>query len=136
MGRLPRAILVLFTCLAAFAATSLQGKVLCYSDCGRHFAFEAPHSDNGCPGGHEGHDHPAPDSESKGCTDVSADFPVIREAAKSSFDTHHAKLAALATGPVIQVVSLADHFFRTPVGVSHGPLPPGLACLRTIVLLV
>jgi hypothetical protein len=148
MRRLPRVILVLATALAAFAAASLQDKVLCYSDCGRHIAFEPPHAGGGCPAGHDGHDHaashvepetshseaPAPDSDD--CTDVTADFPVIRELTGSSIDVERAELPLSPSAVPTNVVS------STPVAVStrpdrtHGPPPLALACLRTIVLLV
>jgi hypothetical protein len=124
MLRLCRAILALCTALAAFAATSLQGKVVCYSHCGRHVAVESPYADGECPAGHEEHDHA-----------LSADFPVTREVAPNSADLHQADLAF---APLWSTIELAATQFGLTASVadSHPPAPPDLACLRTIVLLV
>lgn len=137
MRRLCRAILVLCTAVAAFGATSLQGKVLCYSHCGRHVAVEAPHADGCCPAGHEGHDHPdeGHDADSEGCTDVCADFPVTREAAPQSVDLHQADLAFASLGSSIQfAVTQLDA--TASIADTHPPAPPDHTRLRTIVLLV
>jgi hypothetical protein len=137
MLRLCRAILALCTAVAAFGAASLQGKVLCYSHCGRHVAVEAPHTDGCCPAGHEGHDHSDEehDGDSEGCTDVSADFPVTREAAPHGVDLHQADLAFAALWSSIQT-AVIDFDPTASLADTHPPAPPDLACLRTIVLLV
>ena len=137
MRRLCRAILVLCTAVAAFGATSLQGKVLCYSHCDRHLAVEAPHADGCCSAGHDGHDHSddGRDADSEGCTDVSADFPVTREAALNSVDLHQADLAIASVGFSVPF-AVTQPNPTASVADTHPPAPPDLACLRTIVLLV
>ncbi|HZN64526.1 MAG TPA: hypothetical protein VFB66_04450 [Tepidisphaeraceae bacterium] len=137
MRRLCRAILALCTAVAAFGATSLQGKVLCYSHCGRHVAVEAPHADGCCPAGHEGHDHSdeGHDADSESCTDVSAAFPVTRDAAHAA-DLHPADLA-FAAALWSSIPFAATQWDPTAsVADTHPPAPPDLARLRTIVLLV
>jgi hypothetical protein len=134
----PRAILVLVTAIAAFAASLLQDNVLCYSACGQHVAFEAPHADGGCASGHEGHEHPAPepDPEAKECTDVSADFPVIREASAASIDAHPVDLAIALPAVLLVHVGSPDSFSAERAIRTHPPAPTELGRLRTIILLV
>jgi hypothetical protein len=130
-----RAILVLFTAFAAFVASSLQDKVLCYSDCGHHLAFEPVHAEAGCPAGHQGHGH-SDDSESNDCTDLTADFPVTREAMPASLNTHHVEPAILPAVSLLHAAGLPGLPSGASPNRTQPPAPSDLVCLRTIILLV
>lgn len=139
---LARLVLVLFTALAASAATSLQGRVLCYGESGQHMAVEAPHPESPCL---DGHSHPGDSSQERqpkqdphrtGCTDVSADFQLTRAASRATLDTHHAELAVVLAMPLLFSATPTESTFIRSDGVSHPPARMDLDCLRTVVLLV
>ena len=145
MARLTRLLLVGCTAFATFLAASLQGRVLCWSAGGEHFAIEAPHPETGCPSQHDSHhdtheDHSAGDDHEPApadCTDVSAEFVVGRDAAAASPDISRLAPAG-APVLVLLVASLALPDLR--IAIHHGSDPPhlvpgDLARLRTIILL-
>lgn len=132
-----RTFLVLCTALAAFVASSLQGKVLCFGEEG-HAAVEAPHADAGCAAAddaheHEGEDH---DPDHRPCSDVSANLLAVRGEAPAAADLLHFDLALFA--PAAQEILISRlHLPRPGFGLgTHPPSDGGLACLRCVILLI
>lgn len=118
---------------------SLQGRVLCYSPDGRHFALETPHEDTGCPSRHERHEEsdgehaPHPTD----CTDISADVAVIREVTSASSIDLANPLAVGAPALSSVLLTAPRELTAHPQGASgQPPAWRELACLRTVVLLV
>ena len=139
MRRLARVILVGCTAFAALVAASLQGKVLCYADGGRHVAVEAPHPER--IGGAAHHDHhcesdSSHEPEHDRCTDVSADFSATREASSRSTQFYHVDLILPPVVPLMAFTVPADLAPLSLTANDQPPGPPGLSCLRTIILLV
>jgi hypothetical protein len=142
MRRFAQLLLVLSTAFAAFVASSLQGRVLCYADGGGHVALEAPHNDTGCTDAHEGHfegglgeSKPEHDPHHNGCTDLSAEFSVGREASRVYVDAHHAQLTTAFTIPLPFPATSGDHDVCPSDIDSHPPAPTDLGRLGTIILL-
>lgn len=139
--RLARSILVLCTAFAALIASTLQGNVLCYADDGRHLAVEAPHA------GEAAHNHdggqcdsvPAEEPAHGHCTDVAAEFSATRELQTRwamSLESHSVDVTPPPLLPAAPFAAAVDTPGFPVHGMAGPPAPPGLACLRTIVLLV
>lgn len=135
MIRPARTFLVLCTALAAFVASSLQGKVLCFGDEG-HAAVEAPHAEATCSAVHDEHEHeaPAPNSDDRDCSDVSADLLAARDGLAKTADLAHLDAGVTPTPP--PAVLLANLYLPQPrLGLGTHPPSHDLACLRGIILL-
>ena len=140
---LARTILVISTAFAALVASTLQGNVLCYADDGRHLAVEAPHP----TAADHAHQHlhcdsvPAEEPAHGHCTDVAAEFSATREIQTRgalSLESHPGA-GDLTPPPLLPATPFAAATDTTGLparGMAGPPAPPGLACLRTIVLLV
>lgn len=143
MRRLARAILVVCTVFAALVASALQGNVLCYADDGRHVAVEAPHPRDAHHADHAGHcdstPAPADEPEHGHCTDVAAEFSATRELQTRGGRSLDDQCTSLTFAPPLTpaaYTTIADHAALPIQGLAGPPAPPGLACLRTIILLV
>ena len=125
-----RLILVIPLALATCGAALLNGNVLCI-DGVDHVALEAEHGPAGCPeAGHE-----EPDADGGHCTDVSADFHLLRAGERSSVDTTSVELPNfLAFEPSVTRVSVVgaaavDRAAESPPSAAH------TAVLKSVVLL-
>lgn len=136
MRRLARTILVVCTAFAALVASSLQGRVLCYADQGRHFEVEAPHEATGCPDVHGDHGDSDHQQNHERCTDLAAEFSVSREAARSSIDVYPAALAFAPTVAVVSCDVVVAPSTSATVALADPSDPSGVDRLRTIILLV
>ena len=140
--RLARFILVVCTAFAALVASTLQGNVLCYADDGRHLAVEAPHASCAAHAHHHGHHDPGPAEEPAHghCTDVAAEFSATRELQTRwarSLESHPGgDLTPPPSLPAAPFAAAADTPGFLVPWTAGPPEPPGLACLRTIILLV
>ena len=137
---LARAILVVSTACAVLVASSLQGKVVCYADDGRHVAVEAPHRTSAASSHHHHHDQhdehgDGHEPEHERCTDVSAEFSASRDLTPRSAPLQNIELAAPALLP-LAIFAVANHPVAAPAVDSEPPVAPALFCLRTIILLV
>jgi hypothetical protein len=131
-----RTFLVLCTAVAAFGASSLHGKVLCFGD-GGHAAVEPPHADTPCAATHESHEHERGQHEpvERRCSDVSADFLTARDGPVDSVNAAHFDAGLLPPPPDVQAYALI--IWRVRLGVGTDPPPDGnRACLRSIILLI
>ena len=139
--RLARSILAVCTAFAALIASTLQGNVLCYADGGRHVAVEAPHASGAAHTHHHGHgdSDPAEEPAHGHCTDVAAEFSATRELQTRwalSLESHSADLTPPPLLPAAPFAVAVDAPGFPIHGMAGPPAPPGLACLRTIILLV
>jgi hypothetical protein len=136
MLSLARTFLVLCTAVAAFGASSLHGKVLCFGD-GGHAAIEPPHADTPCAATHESHEHERDrhDPDERDCSDVSADFLTARDGPADGVNVSHFDAGLLAPPPDVLMYALNIPRLRLGMG-THPPSDGDRACLRSIILLV
>lgn len=136
---LARAILVVSTACAVLVASSLQGKVVCYADDGRHVAVEAPHRPSAASSHHHHHDQHdehghGHEPEHERCTDVSVEFSASRDLTPRSAP-QDIQLAAPVLLP-LAFLAIANHPVAAPAADGDPPGTPAISCLRTIILLV
>jgi hypothetical protein len=131
-----RTFLVVCTALAAFVASSLQGKVLCFGEEG-HAAVEPPHAKAPCAATHESHEHDGDgrEDDDRECSDVSADFLTLRDGAAAAGDVSHFDLILLSP-PLRDTLISTLNLPRPRFGLgTHPPSNGDLACLRCVILL-
>jgi hypothetical protein len=136
MNRPARTLLVVCTALAAFVASSLQGKVLCFGEEG-HAAVEAPHTDTPCTAEHEQHEHRGPDRgpDDRECSDISADLLAARDGHATTADLSHLHAGLAPTPPPVVLITSLRLPQRGPGLGTHPPSNGDLACLRSIIVL-
>ena len=135
MKRFAHHLLVFCTCLAAFAAAVMDGRVLCISG-SHHIALEAPHEPDCCPAAHQEHDS-SDDHAPDDCSDFSIDVNLTRDTGSGPLDLQHVQyfLPPLFS-EAVAFAGLTEPTFRRFAPHAHPPAPGDLARLGGIILLI
>ena len=129
MPRITRLIFVLPLVLATCGVAVLNGNVLCIAGA-EHVAVEPEHGPGDCP---EGGHHEA-DGDAGHCTDVSADFHLLRAGDRSTVDHTYVELPHFLAAETVGAVAwcLVD---RALCRTDESPPLPRAAALRSVVML-
>lgn len=128
MPRLVRLILVLPLALATCLAGVLNGNVLCIAG-GHHVAVEPEHAPGECPD--SSHDEQGDDAGH--CTDVSAEFQLLRSGDRTAVDTAAVELPQFLVPSPSAALAMSQRGAAAAF-VAASPPSPELDSLASIVL--